>query len=521
MPKHRDVPSLQDLSLTGVGSLVVHLAPRIVARTRIHKEPQKTLSSLQESLDWVNSLLSSNVPFYLYDKMAVEVLKAVKALIERTKKTYYPHTSMANFLTEMNVVVSLTEVVLNPKLKNIDFSEWPKIMRYVLYKKLPNLRGLENLNLGSCSGGWKSSEYDRCLLESISNMKNLKSLCLCFDGTDVIVQTVGENCPKIQCLDLTSSGSVTDRCIPYLLKCQHLRELQLHRTSVTTIGMAQLIVGLPKLLDIGRCDDFGNVIKYLHQRYSNCGPFELKKIQSRDISTESLRLLVDMFPKIEYVSLFHDVQVSDLTVLISLDNLKDLKLLSCAFYGDYLKQLLEVRGNNITRLHLEHVEEMDFNVLVDISQCCPKLTSLVFYNCDFTTSSWLRFDRLKVQPFLNLERIFWVVDSAVQHLEFILSHALNIRYIHLGSSTGITHSSIVNILTVNPMKHLEELRVLYSSDMNMRTVELLLACCINIKVLSELESWQGISMEELKAFKHHINSNNFDLDIRPTLSFTT
>ncbi|KAJ8927600.1 hypothetical protein NQ314_019908 [Rhamnusium bicolor] len=196
--------------------------------------------------------------------MAVEVLNSVKALIEKTKKTYYPHTSMSAFLTEMNVVVSLTEVVLNPHLKQIDFSEWPKIMRYVLYKNLHNMIGLENLNLGSCSGGWRTSEYDKCLLDGITAMKNLKSLCLCFD-TDIIVQAVGENCPNIQCLDLTSSRSVTDRSIPFLLKCKNLRELQLHRTSVTVIGLAQLIISLPKLQDTGRCDEFGNVIKYLHK----------------------------------------------------------------------------------------------------------------------------------------------------------------------------------------------------------------------------------------------------------------
>ncbi|KAG5884760.1 hypothetical protein JTB14_029241 [Gonioctena quinquepunctata] len=451
--------------------------------------------------------------------MAVEVLKAVKMLIETTKKTYLPQSSISAFLTEMHIVVSLTEIVLNPQLKSIDFSQWPKIMRYVLYKNLQNMTSLENLNLGSCSGGWRTSEFDRCLLESISKMKNLKSLCLCFDSTDVIVQTIGDHCPYMQCLDLTSSRSVTDRSIPYLLKCRNLRELQLHRTSVTTEGLAQLIIGLPKLQDIGRCDEFGSVIKCLHQKYSRTGPFGLKKIHTRDISTENLRLFVDMFPKIEYVSLFHDEQISDLTVLISLDNLKDLKLLSCAFYGDYLKQLLEVRGGNITSLHLEHVEEIDFDVIVDISQCCPKLKSLVFYNCDFRNSS-VPLDRLKVQPFLNLERIFWVVDSAINHLEFVLSHAINIRYIHLGSSTGITHSSVVNTLSVNPMRRLEEFRVLYSSDMSMRTVELLLASCVNLKVLSELESWQGIQMEELKTFKEYISSHNFDLDIRPTLSFT-
>lgn len=521
MPKHRDVPSLQNLSLKSIGSLVVYMAPYIISKIQVYHEPQKIIVSLQQSLDWLNKLLVSHVPYYLYDTMAVEVLKSVKSLIEKTKKTYYPHTSMSAFLTEMNVVVSLTEVVLNSHLKQIDFSEWPKIMRYVLYKKLHNMTGLENLNLGSCSGGWRTTEYDKSLLEGISTMKYLKSLCLCFDSTDIIVQSVGENCPNIQCLDLTSSRSVTDRSIPFLLRCKNLRELQLHRTSVSVEGLAQLIVGLPKLQDTGRCDEFGDVIKYLYQHHQNRGPFGLRKVLTRDLSTENLRLFVDMFPKVEYISLFHEEQISDLTVLISLDNLRELKLLSCAFYGDYLKQLLEVRGYNITSLHLEHVEEMDFKVLVDISQFCPKLKSLVFYNCDFMNSSSYPPQRYKLQPFLNLERIFWVVDSAVSHLEFILMHALNIRYIHLGSSTGITHSTMVNALNVNPMKQLEELRVLYSSDMNMRTVELLLASCTNLKVLSELESWQGITMEELKSFKEYIYSNNFDLDIRPTLSFST
>lgn len=520
MPKHRDVPTLQDLALKGIGCLVVHMAPSIITRIRTYKEPPKIMATLQYCLNWLNRLLVSNVPYYLFDKMAVQVLNSVKDLIDTTKKSYYPHTSMASFLTEMHVVVSLTEVVLSSSLKYIDFSEWPKIMRYVLYKNLHKLVGLEVLNLGSCSGGWRTTEYDRCLLESIAVMKKLKSLCLCFDSTDVIVQTIGDNCLTIQCLDLTSSRSVTDRSIPFLLKCQNLRELQLHRTSVSTAGLAHLIAGLPALGNIGRCDEFGDVIKYLHQNYPNAGPFPLTKIQTRDISTENLRLFVDMFPKITYISLFNDAQVSDLTVLISLDYLTDLKLLSCAFYGDYLKQLLEIRGNNITSLHLEHVEEMNFQVIVDISQCCLNLKSLVFYNCDFTTNSSIPSEKLKIAPFKCLERIFWVVDSATAHLEFILSYALNIQYIHLGSSTGITHSSVVNILSVNPMRKLEEFRVLYSSDMSMRTVELLLASCVNLRVLSELESWQGITMNELKTFRKYIHSNNFDLDIRPTLSFT-
>ncbi|KAL3280600.1 hypothetical protein HHI36_003832 [Cryptolaemus montrouzieri] len=519
MPTHRQVTPLQTLALQSVGTMVTSLAPQMIAEIKLLQDPQLIPQILQNKLDCISKLLITHVPFYLIDKMAVEVLQAVKGLIEKTKKNYYPRTSMSRFLIEMNVVVSLTEVVINNSLREIYFSDWPKIMRYVLYKNLYKMSGLEVLNLGSCTGGWRTSEHDKYILHGITNMKNLRSLCLCFDCTDSVLQVLCENCPNIQCLDVTSSRSVTDRSIPSLRKCLQLRELQLHRTSVTNEGLAQLLQGLPRVQDIGRCDEFGNVIKYLKQNLNATGPFALRKIQTRDLSTENLRLFVEMFPNIECVSLFHDEEISDLTVFSSLDHLKELKLLSCAFYGDYLKQLLEVRGTNITTLHLEHVEEIDLNVLMHISRYCPYLKSLVVYNCDFLSTTTHSFNNWNVPQFQNLERLFWMVDGALTHLEYILLNAFSIKNIHLGSSTGINHRSIVKLLKANPMKNLEELRILFSSDMNMETVELILASCVNLKVLSELESWQGISLEELKCFKNHIYRNNFDLDIRPTLSY--
>lgn len=522
MPKFRDVPTLKTLSLKSIGTLVVCMTPTIMSKVQFSKDPQKIVASLQKSIDRLNDTLVSYVPYYLYETMAVEVLKAVKALIEKTKKNYYPHISMSHFLTEMNVVVSLTEVVLNSRLRTVDFSQWPKIMRYVLYKNLEKMSGLEVLNLGSCTGGWRTTEHDKNILDGIRVMKNLHTICLCFDCSDLVIQTISENCPNIQNIDVTSSRSVTDRSIPYLLNCKNLKELQLHRTSVSVPGLAKLIIGLPRLQDIGRCDEFRHIIVNIYQHQIYFGDFELKKIQTRDLSTETLRLLVNMFPKAENICLFEDMQTADISVLVSLVHLKELKLLSFIFYDDSVKQLLEISGYNLTHLHLEHVEQVDFNVLNIIGKYCTKLKSLVIYNCDFRLWGRSRsIEPLHSHPFQSLERIFWVVDSSISHLEFILTHAVNIKYIHLGSSTGIAHLNILNILRANPMKYLEELRVLYSSDMNMRTVELLLASCTNLKVLSELESWQGISMEELKIFKDHIKTSNFDLDIRPTLSFSS
>lgn len=519
MLKHREVPALQTLCLGGVGSLVVALAPQILSKIEEFSDPQDGVVSLYKSLDIVQQLLFSHVPYCLYDSMATHVLHAVKDLIEKTKKTYDPFGSMSAFVTEMNVVVSLTGVVLNQNLKQIDFSAWPKIMRYVLYKNLGKLTGLEILYLGSCTGGWRTSENDRGIVEGIAGMKNLRSLCLCFDCSDCIIQVLGDNCPHLESIDITSSRSVTDRSIASLLKCTKLREVQLHRTSISVIGLAQLIAGLPKLQDVGRCYEFGLVLDYLSKSYPSYGPFGLKKLITRDLNTESLRLLVELCPNIESVSLFLDEQIPKLSALAALDNLKELKLLSCCFYADCLKQLLKIRGCNLTSLHLEHVEEIDMNALIYVSQYCPRLKNLVLYNCDFIDQTPTYSRSLRVKPFQCLERLFWVVDCAIVHLELILLNSFNIKFIHLGSSTGITHATITKILAVNPLKSLEELRILYSSDMNINSVKMLVNSCSNLRVLSELESWQGISLDELQKFKEYIQANNFDLDIRPTLSY--
>lgn len=521
MPKRKEVRSLEDLALKAVGLYVTSVGQLLVNPVCFpsYSEPTMGAHFLQINIDQLNSLLISSVPYYLYDRMAIEVLKAVQQLIEKTKKTYSHHSPMTVFVNEMNVVVSLTGSVINENLKAMDFTAWPKMMRYVLYKSLRKMTGLENLNLGSCLGGW--SNHDKCFLDALATMKNLHTLCLCFDCTDLIIQILGDNCPKLQNLDVTSSRSVTERSVPSLLKCKELRELQLHRTSMSVAGYAQLLIGLPKLQDLGRCDEFGSVLKHIYDFNPSAGPFEIKRFQSRDITTEHLKLLVYMCPKLYHVSIFHDEQIWNITLLTVLQNLTELKLLSCDFYTDNVKQLLEIKGSKITSLHLEHVEEIDLNALMYISQFCPKLKNLVLYNCDFLahTSLFGNPDRLKIKPFQNLERIFCVADSASLHLEFLLTHCVNIKNIHLGSSTGLGHDLMVKILTRNPMRHLEELRILYSSDLSICTVDLLLANCINLRVLSELESWNGISMEELKYFKEYIEKNNYELDIRPTLSY--
>lgn len=518
MPQKKQPLSLEALGLQAGGEFVSSIG-RMIISSKTDAIALNRAGAMENMFSYLTEFLYTHVPWNLFDQMATHVLTSISNLIKETKNNYNQDQPMSVFLNKMKVVVSLTEVAINPHLRCIDISVWPKIMRHVLYQRLYRMTGLEELNLGSGSGGWKTSDIEKSIIQGVSAMQNLTSLCLCFDCTDHIISIVGQTCCKLQNLDVTSSRSVTDRSVGPLLNCPQLRQLLLYRTSVSIEGYTELLLGLRQLKDLGRCDELGIILENLKERNSVSEPLGLEVFQSRDVTTTHLNLLVEMCPNVRHVSIFHDERVSDLTVLIYLNNLSELKLLACDFYTDQVKQMLEVRGEKLTWLHLEHVEEIDLNALVYISQFCPHLKKLVLYNCDFLEHTSLSLKKLKVVPFQYLEQIICVVDCALVHLEFLLSHCINIKCIQLGSSTGIGDETMAKVLAVNPMRKLEELKILFSDNLSMQTVQFLMTRCDNLRVLTELESWQGITAEELETFRKYLILNNIDLDIRSKFSY--
>lgn len=514
MPQKKQPRRLESFALKAVGAWVKMLGRGLTEPVCLisQRDSDHGLVFLHHTLAWINETLYASVPWYLFDKMATEVLMSINNLIQETKSSYDAYVPMPVFLTRMKVVVSLTEVVVHPHLRHLDISHWPKIMRHVLNQNLHRLTGLEELNLGSGSGGWDTSEAEKYILSGVKRMTNLTSLCLCFDCTNNILQVVGNNCPLLQSLDVTSSRSVTDKSIPALLNCRHLKDVKLYRTSVSVDGYKQLLLNLPELQDIGRCDDFGCVLEKICEE--NLGPLSIQALQCRDVTVDHLNMLVSVCSNLTHISVFHDERVSDLTILSALCNLKEIKLLNCDFYSDNVKELLEVRGENLTYLHLEHVDEMDLNALIYISQLCPRLKKLTLYNCEFTSQSSTSFHKLPIEPFRCLEHLVCVVDCTNSQLEFLLKNCVNIRYIQIGSSTGIGDDTMCKILSQNPMKRLEELKILYSYSLSMTTVRLLMSHCERLKVLSELESWEGISDPELQDFKDYVRANNLNLDVK-------
>lgn len=503
MPKIREVSSLQTFCIKSVSALVLDLSSRLAAKSE--DVPQY----LERNIDNLKETLISYVNWYIHDSVAVDVMQSIARFINVEKNVQHFKGATKVYLVEREVAIRLVEAVVNPKLRHVDFSRWPEPIRHILYRNITKMVGLVTLTLRSIGG------YNTNILAGFKTMTNLRSVSLHLECNNEIIAAISENCLHIQYIDVTSSLLVTDESVTYLVECRELQEILLHNTSVSIAGYANLISQLPKLENVGRCNDFLYIMNWLDEPpYNN-----FKKINTKELETSTLSLLGSFFPKLESLSLFFDILTPDLRELRHLHCLKELKLVMVDQYLSSFNSALFVAGNKLVHLHLEFSEPMPFYSFISIGNNCPNLESLVFYGSQFEDDD--RFSesissKLKPQAFSKLESVFWDLSNCAYLLEITLSKAVQIEYIHVGMHTLFQHFNIVNILQVNPMKFLRDLNVWYSNSMNMQTVFLLLGSCPNLKVLSRLQRWRSITQAELIKFQDLIKTNNWELNINFT-----
>ena len=163
----------------------------------------------------------------------------------------------------------------------MDLSKLPRALRVELCIGISKLTGLETLNFGmgapipsashinSPSDMGSLSQYVGIggkfhkLWMAMRCLSKLKSLTLNNDCRNETLTVLGQNCPDLAYLDISGSHSVTDIGASWMLHCRNLEQANLYQTSIGVEGYAQLLLGLPKLFSIGRCDKFGQILEYI------------------------------------------------------------------------------------------------------------------------------------------------------------------------------------------------------------------------------------------------------------------
>lgn len=475
---------------------------------------QKQITSvLRGRIDFLNEFFSYNIPWHLFDQLCKHLFQEIPNMIDSIKSARSLKTSQSEFMSQVNVAVALIEVVVGPFLTYCNFGEMPKMFQSVFYMRLKDLKGVVYLNLGSLTGGWKTNEMEPTIIAGITNMPHLKFLSLNYDCTNNILLRLIESCPQLHTLDLSSAKGISNDSINLLLRIPTLRCVELHRTSVTMEGYVKLLLTLKNLEDIGHFNEIGYCLEYIVDNYPEVKSLALRRFTSRYVTTRFLQILAEYCPNMENVSIFFNPLICDLTALIGINGLNVLSLLSCDFFSDQIRDVLAVKGCNLTHLHLEHVDQIDMNALMYISQYCPDLQVLTIYNCELIESTSLYMDRPAIPPFMNLERLTVVAQCDHRHLEFLFSTCLRIKSIKCGTMVPTTDQLLERILSRNPMEHLEELSIIQSHGLTIAFAYKIIEICSNLTILNELDGWKLITEDELHAFRTFMKTNNLDLNI--------
>ena len=179
------------------------------------------------------------------------------------------------------MTIRFVRIILNSRVYSLDLSKLPRALRVELCIGISTLTGLETLNFGmgapipsasnmnSPSDVANLSQYVGIggkfhkLWMAMRCLSKLKSLTLNNDCRNETLTVLGQNCPELTYLDISGSHSVTDIGASWLLHCRSLEQANLYQTSIGIEGYAQLLLGLPKLFSIGRCDKFGQILEYI------------------------------------------------------------------------------------------------------------------------------------------------------------------------------------------------------------------------------------------------------------------
>ncbi|XP_062539780.1 uncharacterized protein LOC134207844 isoform X1 [Armigeres subalbatus] len=517
MPKLGQPIRLEILALKGTTVWLCHIAellmPTILALSKKgNNEGQKCLNSVVAEL---RDEYDHCIPRHLYDDMAKELIIQINLLIEKVKKALDIRASMSNFICQMNVAIAMSEVLLSRKLQVMKIEDLPKTMRHIFYAKMNELKGLRYLSLGSMSGGWKTDDMEKTILNGLGTMKNLSGLTLNYDCTNTILRALTKFCPNLEYLDVSNSKYITNDSIDIITKLKKLKVVILMRTQVTMAGMIDLIVNAKNLTDVGRYDDLGRCLEFVEQNYPNVLSLKLQKFETRFATTRHIQLLADLCPDMRYVSIFHNMLLMDLMALIGINKLAELYLLSCDFFADQVRDVIQVKGCNLTHLHLEHVEQMDMNALVYISQYCPDLKTLSLYNCVMIPSTSVFLRQYAIPPFMNLERLGFVCECPFRHLEFILTTALKLRMLQVGTQAYTSDEMFERIFLNNPLQYLEDVRIINSTELTIETAYRFVENCPNLVLLNELECWQKVRDYELVQLREMIKERNYAVHTAP------
>jgi len=508
----------------------------------------------------------ANIPWYLDDKVVGEIIAGIHEAVQKKQSQYTFNTHIPVYKTELYCMVTMVDLIVTPRLKRLDMPNIPKILRTHVTARLQDFTSLQYINMLLLGFGMDSRCADSTEIVAPSNiisalrcMNCLTHLVLPTFCTNNIIRALTLTCKdSLTRLEIDHSLRMSDAAVPDLLKLEQLRLLSMGGTTLSSEALAIMLLGLKKLVSLPNGDFLCDSLEWLvYESPDEILPRGLglptlaiqEFCSSEDYhfhSKKQMELVAQMCPDIAQIKFFYDSEIlCEIRTLEKFSHLEDLRLNGGDFNKDPLRALIENIGHQLRRLEFNHVDSIDRHAIVQMSLCCTNLQSLSFSACSFLDYGSLHrelFDYYHaggletieeielalllrdqeafnteieglIQPFEHLEELKICCQCSTSTILFLLLHCPALRRLFVGSNAEITNETLLQILSVNPLRYLEELELGSGANLDKSTLDILLNNCYNLRRLKGVKYWKGMTDEERENFFLMVKRNNLDLDI--------
>jgi len=367
-------------------------------------------------------------------------------------------------------------------------------------------------------------------------LTGLQEFTLRYDCSQKILASLASTCSRtLLLLDVERSRQVNDESVGSILALTQLVSLAIFNTGLTERGQVALLEGLPFLEELPRGDFLCDALEWLDETDPDrCSRLRLGICEfwaSEDYffhHSEQLRLVSTVCPNIrKMLFMFRNTEAA-FRDLLAFTCLQELDLWGGDFYADTLFPIFTQMGPQLTKLNLVHVEELDNQALIILSQNTPNLRSLSFSSCGFVEpgggggggDGFQALDRearreervqIAAHQWLKLTKLKIISEVGEWLVVRLVVACPNLTNLSLGMHTSLTDGGLRKILASNSLSELRHFKCTQSKHLSMESVSLLLDSCTNLVTCLELDCWAGISPGELEDTKLWLRKSNIQL----------
>ncbi|XP_065348226.1 uncharacterized protein LOC135944920 [Cloeon dipterum] len=369
-------------------------------------------------------------------------------------------------------------------------------------------------------------------------MTNLRVLILRSICDNEMLRLIGEHCPKLEHLDMTSSWLVDDRGIRHLLLknpmsfyendystsadcektacCAHLKVVRIQDTNTTELGVIMLLLFIPQLRSLGGFIYYRNVgdaiLSLLDWKPSLF--LRLTDLWDTHLPDGKSEKLIYALPGLQ--SLY-----TRGTYLPRISAWKFLTSLTIDFdfrdFGALLEDFLAVCGPRLQKLAI--VDQVHAMNLESMCQLCPALTELTAkICCDIKDGRW-RMSPKSRMPLLKIAKVRLETAEVLPALLLCTPELTNLEIFYEQDGTSPDLDDVILSQALQSAKHaadppcLELLYIRTESSLGWLGLMDLLTFCPNLKCVGDLYHWSALDKTSLEQLEELTIIRNWNLTI--------